>query len=220
MGKGVISRIIPDDEMPRVNGEPCGVILNPYSIIGRKIPSVVMETGLSNVAVRLYEIVTEMINTGRKDEILPLLNKYYDKKFQKMRITEFLRKYKEQGLNLFSFDVGCFSKYTPEIIQKWMNELGVSTSSEVEIPALEAADLDALKDAMSEEEFESYKESLKGKYVKIDRPLMYGYNYIIKLYHVPEAANKVTSDMNDNKYGQPILGGGKYRREGELVLVA
>lgn len=179
-----------------------------------------METGLSNVAVRLYEIVTEMINTGRKDEILPLLNKYYDKKFQKMRITEFLRKYKEQGLNLFSFDVGCFSKYTPEIIQKWMNELGVSTSSEVEIPALEAADLDALKDAMSEEEFESYKESLKGKYVKIDRPLMYGYNYIIKLYHIPEAANKVTSDMTDTKYGQPILGGGKYRREGELVLVA
>jgi len=37
MGKGVISRIIPDDEMPRVNGEPCGIILNPYSIIGRKI---------------------------------------------------------------------------------------------------------------------------------------------------------------------------------------
>lgn len=36
-GKGVISRIIPDDEMPRVNGEPVGIILNPYSIIGRKI---------------------------------------------------------------------------------------------------------------------------------------------------------------------------------------
>lgn len=171
--------------MPRVNGEPVGIILNPYSIIGRKIPSVIMEVGLSNCANRIFEIVTDMINTGRKDEILPLLNKYYDKKFQKMRITEFLRKYKEQGLNLFSFDVGCFSKYTPELIQQWMKELGVSTSSEVEMPALDAADLDSLKEALPEDEFESYKESLKGKYVKIDRPLMYGYQYMIKLYHVP-----------------------------------
>lgn len=39
-GKGVVSKIVPDEQMPIVNGRKIEVVLNPYSTINRKIPSV------------------------------------------------------------------------------------------------------------------------------------------------------------------------------------
>ena len=63
--------------MPIVNGKKIEVVLNPYSLIGRKIPSQIMEIFLSNIAVKLHENVEEMKN-GRMDEIMP------NKKFRKI----------------------------------------------------------------------------------------------------------------------------------------
>lgn len=41
---------------------------------------------------------------------------------------------------------------------------------------------------------------------------------MMKLMHCPEFSNKVTSDMEDNKWNEPILGRGRYRQEGQKIL--
>lgn len=41
---------------------------------------------------------------------------------------------------------------------------------------------------------------------------------MMKLLHCPEFSNKVTSDMEDVKYSEPILGRGRYRSEGQKIL--
>ena len=60
MGKGVISKVVPDKDMPIVNGKRIEVVLNPYSLISRKIPSQIMEIFLSNIAVKLHDNVESM----------------------------------------------------------------------------------------------------------------------------------------------------------------
>lgn len=192
--------------MPIVNGKRIEVVLNPYSLISRKIPSQIMEIFLSNIAIKLHDNVDEMIKTGKLDEIMPMINKYYGDKFKDVTVQEFVKMHNERGLDIYSFNVGCFSKYTPEMIQKWGEELGVSTQSDVYMPEKELVDLDGLKEVMSEDEYNTYVKSLDGKMRKVDKQLMTGSMCMIKLLHCPEFSNKCTSDMNDNKFNEPILG--------------
>ena len=175
MGKGVISKIVPDKDMPIVNGKRIEVVLNPYSLISRKIPSQIMEIFLSNIAIKLHDNVDEMIKTGKLDEIMPMINKYYDDKFKDVTVQEFIKMHNEKGLDIYSFNVGCFSKYTPEIIQKWGDELGVSTQSKVLMPTKELVDLEGLKEVMSEDEYNAYLKSIEGKFEEVKMPLMTGF---------------------------------------------
>lgn len=215
-GKGVISKIVPDEDMPIVNGKKIEVILNPYALISRKIPSQIMEIFLSNIAVKLHDNVEEMKN-GHMDEIMPMINKYYGDKFKDMSVQDFIKLHNEKGLDIYSFNVGCFSHYTPELIQKWGEELGVGTQGDVYMPEKELADLTELKSMLSESEYVEVVKSMEGKFRKVDKPLMTGSMYIMKLLHCPEFSNKCTSDMEDNKWNEPILGRGRYRAEGQKI---
>lgn len=172
-GKGVISKIVPDKDMPIVNGKKIEVILNPYALINRKIPSQIMEIFLSNIAIKLHENVESMKN-GHMDEIMPMINKYYGAKFSKMSVQDFIKLHNERGMDIYSFDVGCFSHFTPELIQKWGEELGVSTMADVEMPEKELVDLDELKKELSEDEYNEYVKSIEGKFTKVGKPLMSG----------------------------------------------
>ena len=173
MGKGVIAKIVPDEDMPIVNGKKIEVVLNPYSLIGRKIPSQIMEIFLSNIAVKLHENVEEMKN-GRMNEIMPMINKYYGDKFKDMSVQEFIKLHNEKGMDIYSFNVGCFSHFTPELIQKWGDELGVGTQADVYMPEKELADLDELKEVLSEDEYNELVKSMEGKFRKVDKQLMTG----------------------------------------------
>ena len=173
MGKGVISKIVPDKDMPIVNGKKIEVILNPYALINRKIPSQIMEIFLSNIAIKLHENVESMKN-GHMDEIMPMINKYYGTKFKDMSVQDFIKMHNERGMDIYSFDVGCFSHFTPELIQKWGEELGVSTMADVEMPEKELVDLDELKKELPEDEYNEYVKSLEGKFTKVGKPLMSG----------------------------------------------
>ena len=182
-GKGVISKIVPDDKMPIVNGKRIEVVLNPYSTINRKIPSVIMETAMGNIAVKLQENVKELRKTvkGRK-EIMPMINKYYGNKYKDMSLDDFLAKVDNNPMEeVFSFEVGCFSKYSPKIIKEWMKELGVSTQSKVMMPRTELTDLEALKEEMTEEEYNDFVKSIENEFVEVEQPLMSGMMTMEKL---------------------------------------
>ena len=215
-GKGVISKVVPDDKMPIVNGRKIEVVLNPYSTINRKIPSVIMETAMGNIAIKLHDNVQEMRKTvrGRK-QIMPMINKYYENRYENLSVDEFLDLVDKNPIeDVFSFKVGCFSKYSPSIIKEWMNELGVSTQSKVLMPRSELTDLEALKEAMTDDEYNEFVKSIENEYVEVEQPLMSGMMTMEKLYHMPKYSNKVTTDMTDNRYGEPLMGRGRYRSEG------
>ena len=166
-GKGVISKVVPDDKMPIVNGRKIEVVLNPYSTINRKIPSVIMETAMGNIAIKLHDNVQEMRKTvrGRK-QIMPMINKYYENRYENLSVDEFLDLVDKNPIeDVFSFKVGCFSKYSPSIIKEWMNELGVSTQSKVLMPRSELTDLEALKEAMTDDEYNEFVKSIENEYV-------------------------------------------------------
>lgn len=216
MGKGVTSAIIPDKDMPIVNGKRIEMVLNPYALVSRKIPGQIMEIFMSNIALKLHSDVESMRN-GRMYEIMPLINRYYGNRFKNMDVHEFLKLHDEKGVELYSFDVGSFSKYNPELIQEWGKELNVTTMGEVMMPEKDLVDLDALKDALPEEEYNDYVKSLEGKYRKVEKPLMSGSMYMMKLLHCPEYSNKVTTSMDDTKNMEPILGRGRYRADGQMI---
>lgn len=218
-GKGVISKVVPDDKMPIVNGRKIEVVLNPYSTINRKIPSVIMETAMGNIAIKLHDNVQEMRKTvrGRK-QIMPMINKYYENRYENLSVDEFLDLVDKNPIeDVFSFKVGCFSKYSPSIIKEWMNELGVSTQSKVLMPRSELTDLEALKEAMTDDEYNEFVKSIENEYVEVEQPLMSGMMTMEKLYHMPKYSNKVTTDMTDNRYGEPLMGRGRYRSEGQKI---
>ena len=98
-----------------------------------------------------------------------------------------------------------------------MTELGVSTQSKVLMPKEELTDLDELKRELPEDEYNSIVESMKGQFEEVDKPLMTGNMTMVKLYHCPEYSNKVTTDMTDVKFNDPLMGRGRYRREGQKI---
>ena len=51
---------------------------------------------------------------------------------------------------VYHFNVGCFSDFTPEKIQSWMDELGVTTQYDVMMPESELTDLEELKKVLDE----------------------------------------------------------------------
>ncbi len=229
-GKGVISKILPDNQMPVMVEEGTGkkrvveVVMNPYSTINRKIPSVNMEQLLSTCCVRIHDIVEERKNSKTEQKtILPLVQKYYPGRFDNMTLEEFIEYHNTHKLeDVYYMNVGSYStKFTPQLVDQWAQELGVKPQSKILIPTNTVADLEELKANLPEDEFEEIKKSMDGKYTEIDKPLSVGYMSLIELYHIPMYSNKVTSsmfgiDVNEFK-DDPIMGRGRYRTTGQKI---
>ena len=229
-GKGVISKILPDNEMPIMVENGTGkkkvveVVMNPYSTINRKIPSVNMEQLLSSCAVRIHDLVEEWkTSKTNQKKILPMLQKYYPGRFDNMTIEEVIDKHNNSKMeDMYYFNVGSFStKFTPQLVDQWANELGVTPQSKILIPTKTVADLKELKESLSDREYEEVVKDMEGKYTEIDKPLSVGPMNLIELYHIPTYSNKVTSslfgvDINEWK-DAPIMGRGKYRMTGQKI---
>ena len=229
-GKGVVSKILPDELMPLVVDKNTGekkvveVVMNPYSTINRKIPSVNMEYLLGNIAYRIHDIVEERKDDKKKKEtIMPLLEKYYPGRYTGMDIDEFIKIHNKKKLSdVYYFNVGAFStKFTPELIEEWANELGVESQSKILMPTEMITDLGELKANLSEEEYEKVRKEMKGKYTEVKKPLSVGYVTLLQLYHIPIYSNKSTSsmfgdDINEHK-DSPIMGRGGYREKGQII---
>lgn len=226
-GKGVISKILPDDKMPvmideRGNKKTVDVVMNPYATINRKIPSVTMETLLTRVAHRIYEIVEEKKKSD-PESIIPFLEKYYPGRYSNMTAKKFIKLHNESKMeDVYYFSVGSFStKFTPKLIEEWADELNVKAQSRILMPSDMIADLDELKSELPEEEYQKIVKDMEGKYVEVDRPLSVGYMTMMELHHIPTYSNKVTSsmygvDINEWK-DSPIMGFGEYRKTGQKI---
>lgn len=227
-GKGCVSAVKPDDEMPVVVWEDgrkqtVECILNPYSTINRKIPSVNMSYLLGNIAHKLYDKVEEMKkDTSKKKEILPLLEKYYPGRYTEMKTDEFIKYHNTHKLeDVYGFKVGSYSKLTPQKIEDWAEELGVKSQSKILIPTKTIADFKELKKNLDPEEYDKVVKDMEGKYVEVDRPLSVGYLYMLNLQHIPTYSNKSTSSMFgvdiDQYENSPICGRGAYRMTGQKI---
>lgn len=139
-----------------------------------------------------------------------------------MDVEDFIKLHNNSKLeDVYYFNVGCFSKYTPEKIQKLMDDLDVKMQSDVYMPETDLTDLEELKSVLSPEEYQETVSKMEGKFKKVEKPLMAGYVTIEQLYHIPSYSNKVTSDLvTNNKKTEPILGRGRYRDEGQKILTS
>lgn len=185
-----------------------------------KIPSVIMECFLGNVAVKIHDLVDQYKKTatGRK-KIMPMMKKYYPGRYDDLDVEDFIKMHDNKPKEeVYYFNVGCFSNYTPEKVQKMMDELGVASSSEVLMPETDMTDLDELKEVLSPEEYEKVVKEKTGKFTKVARPLMAGNVYMEQLYHIPSYSNKVTSDLTINmRSAAPIAPRGALRDEGQKL---
>lgn len=199
------------------------VVMNPYSTINRKIPGVLMEFSLGNIAYRLHDIVDEYkkTKTGQK-KIKPLLEKYYPGRFDNMTVEDIIKRHNSSPIEeMYYFNVGCYSKFTPEMVNQWSDELGVGSQSKILMPESELTDLDELKENLSQEEYDKFVKDIEGKFIEVDKPLMVGYMCLEELYHIPSYSNKVTTslfgvDINPRR-DEPIMGRGRYRLTGQKI---
>lgn len=222
-GKGVCSTIMPDEKMPLVEDPATGkmrrveVVMNPYSTVNRKIPAVILENQLGLIAHHLHDKVDELkkTKTGQK-QIKPLLKKYYGNRFEGMEVEEIIRQHENSPISeIYYFNVGSYSKYTPELVEGWMDELGLKSQLKTMIPADQLIDWEEVEESLGKEEADKLREEKKGKFQEVDKPLQAGYMTLERLYHIPSYSNKVSSSMFyrdvNPKNGQPIMGRGKYR---------
>lgn len=179
-----------------------------------------MECFLGNVAVRIHDLVEQYKKTatGRK-KIMPMIKKYYPKRFDDLDVDEFIKIHNNKPMEeVYYFNVGCYSNYTPEKVQQMMDDLDVPSSSEVLMPETDLTDLEELKKELDPEEYEKVVDGMKGKFKKVGRPLMAGYVHMEELYHIPSYSNKVTSDMITNtRSATPIAPRGAIRSTGQKI---
>lgn len=228
-GKGVVSVIKPDELMPIMVDKSTGkqyrveAIMNPYSTINRKIAGVLMEMSLGNCVHRIYDLVEEYkrTKTGQK-KIKPLLEKYYPGRYTDLTVDEFIDLHNSKPIEeVYYLEVGCFSDFTPEIVDKWMKELGVESQSEILMPESEVSDLGELKEVLDPEEYEKVRSEMAGKFVPVQKKLQCGWMTLEELYHIPSYSSKVTTSMFgddiSSKRNEPILGKGRYRTTGQKI---
>ena len=228
----MISEVLPDEEMPIIEEKDgtrkrVDVVMNPYSTINRKIPSVLLESGLGSIAHKIHDLVDQYKTTAEgKKKIMPMIKKYYPGRYDKMDVDEFIKYHNSHKLEeVYYFNVGSYTtKYSPKLVTEWMDELGVESQSKVLLPQTELVDLDELKANLSEDEYKKAVEKMKGKYTEVDKPLMCGYITMMELFKIPYYDEKVTSSLFGtgpgmvNEYkDSPILGHGKYRETGQMI---
>lgn len=229
-GKGVVSEIVPDELMPIMVDKKTGkqyrveVIMNPYSTINRKITGVLMESNLGYIAHRVSELV-EQYKSSEKDKkkIMPLITRYYKGRYDDLDVDEFIKLHDSKPLEeVYYFNVGSYSDFTMEEVEKWMDELGIESQSDILMPETQLTDLNELKENLPPEEYEKTVKKMSGKFIKVDKKLQCGWITLVQLYHIPSYSNKVFSSLFGNEIDprrdEPVMGKGRYRRgEGQKI---
>ena len=149
-----------------------------------------------------------------------MINKFYGDRYKNMSVEDFIELHNKSKLeDVYGFRVGCFSDLTPSTIEGWMTDLGLATQGKVMMPETDLTDMEELKSILSPEEYEKAVKKMSGKFIEVEKPLMWGYMTMERLYHQPQYSNKVTSDMRDTRGHDPIAGRGRYRKEVQNINV-
>lgn len=192
--KGVIGKVVPNNEMPRnKDGRVIDIILNPSSVIARKNLPQSGEAILSRVSTELWNRVDRMPKETESDytNIKNLLNKYYFYHLTKLSLPEFKKLHESLRSKDLKYQVitGSFSKYTPQRIAEIQLELEIDDK-------------------------EFLIDGLRNRVIKT--PIMTGWTYILKLHHMSEFPNKIT--MGNSRDRDPlVLGLGSTRQDGQVI---
>lgn len=165
--KGVITKIIPDNEMWRTkDGKILDCIMNPFAVISRKNVSQTMEAGLSVLADRVWN---ERVKDHLDDltSVRKTLDHFRMDHYKDMGDKELLATLTKDG-RLY-YITGCYGSITPKQISEFLEEFGTDGRT-----VLYKADGNPLR-----------------------QPVVCGYQYMIKLMFLVSYMNKVTSDAFD-----------------------
>ena len=190
--KGVISRIIPVEDMPYTkSGRPVDIVLNPLGVPSRMNVGQILETHLGWASVGIGEQINKLINNFQKDEknieaLKDELKAFYGKEiYQKncssldsQNVEEFSEKIK-RGVH---FATPVFDGANEKNIVEMLEKSGLLTTGQTE-----------LTDGLTGERFE--------------RSVTVGYIYMLKLHHLADDKIHARSTGPYSLVTQQPLGG-------------
>lgn len=162
--KGVISKILPDDEMPILEtGERVDLILNSLGVINRLNPSQIFENSVTFITNRSLERINQMTDYKEKNEFLVKVVSYFNEK-EAEALEDFLK------------------RCDLEKFYKNLNETGII----IRIPPLwdEKSLFERIRRFYAENDWiKPYEVYMKrfGRWVKVMKDLYVGDMYILKL---------------------------------------
>jgi DNA-directed RNA polymerase subunit beta len=163
--KGVIARILPEEDMPYLpDGTPVEIVLNPLGVPSRMNVGQILETHLGWAAKGLGEKIRELVSTnGHAETFREELKKIFSgtplaKKFEEAKDEEILE-FAHSVRDGLRFATPVFDGATEKEIKAYLEKAGLSTSGKI-----------VLRDGMTGEPFE--------------QPVTVGYIYMLKLSHL------------------------------------
>ena len=170
--KGVISKIIPVEDMPYMDdGTPIDILLSPLGVPSRMNIGQVLETHLGFASVKLGKQIEELLNNFNKDRAKKIREKLL-RIYKVEKEVDYINSLSDDDLIELAeelkkgvpFETGSFENISIETIEELMEEAGIDKSGQVK-----------LIDGRTGEYF--------------DRPLTIGYMYMLKLHHLVD--NKI-----------------------------
>jgi DNA-directed RNA polymerase subunit beta len=163
--KGVVSRILPAEDMPYfADGTPVDIVLNPLGVPSRMNVGQVMETHLGWVSKELGKKVAEMLNTlGRDGETRRLFRKIYESK----KVEEYIDNLPEENL--------------PVLANQFLEGIHMAT------PVFDGADEEDIQRLLKLAGLPETGQSIlyDGRTGQaFDRPVTVGVMYMLKLHHL------------------------------------
>ena len=163
--KGVIARILPEEDMPYMpDGTPVEIVLNPLGVPSRMNVGQILETHLGWAARELGAQIHRLMSNGTQAEII---RKQLKGVFQNTRHAERFDKMSDEEILGFArslhdgihFATPVFDGATERDIREYLEKAGLSRSGKI-----------VLRDGMTGEPFE--------------QPVTVGYIYMLKLSHL------------------------------------
>jgi DNA-directed RNA polymerase subunit beta len=200
--KGVISKILPVEDMPYMaDGTPIDIILSPLSIPSRMNVGQLLETHLGFVSSELGKQISALLDGANRDKVKKIKAKLL-KIYKMPREVKYIESLSDDDLLEFAeklrrnvpFATGSFENISMEDIEELMEEAGINRSGQVK-----------LIDGRTGEYF--------------DRPLTIGYMYMLKLHHLVENKIHARSTGPYSLITQQPLGGKSHfggQRFGEM----
>lgn len=170
--KGVISKILPIEDMPYMeDGTPIDIVLSPLGIPSRMNVGQLLETHLGFVSAKLGRQISELLNDITKDRA-KLIREKLLRIYKMPKEVDYINSLDDENLIEFAeklqrnvpFETGSFENISIENIEELLEEAGIDKSGQIN-----------LIDGRTGEYF--------------SRPLTVGYMYMLKLHHLVD--NKI-----------------------------
>lgn len=183
-GKGIVSAILPDEAMPRVEsgpfkGEICHVIMNSLGIFNRLIPSALYEIEINFASKHVRYFMSQ------EDTI-------EGKEYQLFKYLDMINSTQSEWTREF------YESLTDECKAEFLRQI-----EEVRLPIIQPPFFDNITlDGLSEI-YDEYPEMQEYKFEGIKNPMMMGEAFIITLKHDPKGKMSIRSTGFNNMSGLP-----------------